>query len=174
MSISFILCFFFSSRRRHTRCALVTGVQTCALPISFSRASDFSRQTIENYAFFGNVDFDVTDTITVKGGLRYTNSKRHFVGCTFDNNFDPIHGDDAQRRLFDIIHTFARSLVGLGASTPLQPGDCTSAIDPLTDANGNPLIGVENGQRPDAFESILGDTNLNEDNLDRKSTRLNS
>src|SRR3546814_9389736 len=34
--ISFgVLCvFFFSSRRRHTRCALVTGVQTCALPIS--------------------------------------------------------------------------------------------------------------------------------------------
>src|SRR3546814_4708377 len=31
-----VLCvtyFFFSSRRRHTRCALVTGVQTCALPI---------------------------------------------------------------------------------------------------------------------------------------------
>src|SRR3546814_2155751 len=26
--------FFFSSRRRHTVCALVTGVQTCALPIS--------------------------------------------------------------------------------------------------------------------------------------------
>src|SRR3546814_2424047 len=29
--MSFFL--FFSSRRRHTRCALVTGVQTCALPI---------------------------------------------------------------------------------------------------------------------------------------------
>src|SRR3546814_8660773 len=29
----FCLFFFFSSRRRHTRCALVTGVQTCALPI---------------------------------------------------------------------------------------------------------------------------------------------
>src|SRR3546814_8514764 len=27
------LVFFFSSRRRHTRCALVTGVQTCARPI---------------------------------------------------------------------------------------------------------------------------------------------
>src|SRR3546814_9079035 len=27
------IVFFFSSRRRHTRCALVTGVQTCALPI---------------------------------------------------------------------------------------------------------------------------------------------
>src|SRR3546814_3437031 len=31
------MCFrvFFSSRRRHTRCALVTGVQTCALPICY-------------------------------------------------------------------------------------------------------------------------------------------
>src|SRR3546814_5549159 len=34
MGIGFVYClFFFSSRRRHTRCALVTGVQTCALPI---------------------------------------------------------------------------------------------------------------------------------------------
>src|SRR3546814_111289 len=31
--IEFCIIFFFSSRRRHTRCALVTGVQTCALPI---------------------------------------------------------------------------------------------------------------------------------------------
>src|SRR3546814_820320 len=29
--------FFVASRRRHTRCALVTGVQTCALPISLSK-----------------------------------------------------------------------------------------------------------------------------------------
>src|SRR3546814_3165498 len=28
-----ICLLFFSSRRRHTSCALVTGVQTCALPI---------------------------------------------------------------------------------------------------------------------------------------------
>src|SRR3546814_4878082 len=31
--------FFFSSRRRHTRCALVTGVQTCALPISAGKTA---------------------------------------------------------------------------------------------------------------------------------------
>src|SRR3546814_19841874 len=37
-----ILYFFFSSRRRHTRCALVTGVQTCALPIWLS-----SSETVE-------------------------------------------------------------------------------------------------------------------------------
>src|SRR3546814_16658403 len=34
----YVIIFFFSSRRRHTRCALVTGVQTCALPISRVRA----------------------------------------------------------------------------------------------------------------------------------------
>src|SRR3546814_14562885 len=31
--VTIFIIFFFSSRRRHTRCALVTGVQTCALPI---------------------------------------------------------------------------------------------------------------------------------------------
>src|SRR3546814_5927477 len=33
LSCLVLFLFFFSSRRRHTRCALVTGVQTCALPI---------------------------------------------------------------------------------------------------------------------------------------------
>src|SRR3546814_9444829 len=41
----FVYLFCFSSRRRHTRCALVTGVQTCALPIlHFSRVGiDFDQ-----------------------------------------------------------------------------------------------------------------------------------
>src|SRR3546814_21016395 len=34
---------FFSSRRRHTRCALVTGVQTCSLPISSATPRHSSR-----------------------------------------------------------------------------------------------------------------------------------
>src|SRR3546814_8499099 len=42
MSVYCVLIFFFSSRRRHTRCALVTGVQTCALPISH-RINDLVR-----------------------------------------------------------------------------------------------------------------------------------
>src|SRR3546814_14892664 len=36
--LSYFIVFFFSSRRRHTRCALVTGVQTCALPICIGDA----------------------------------------------------------------------------------------------------------------------------------------
>src|SRR3546814_6845837 len=42
----FSLVFFLSSRRRHTRCALVTGVQTCALPISASHAFDTSNISV--------------------------------------------------------------------------------------------------------------------------------
>src|SRR3546814_3489329 len=58
----FILLFFFSSRRRHTRCALVTGVQTCALPISaaalvfgplFFPSESASAQLLAAYASFG-------------------------------------------------------------------------------------------------------------------------
>src|SRR3546814_5256179 len=39
------MIFFFSSRRRHTRCALVTGVQTCALPIYTSTLSQWGNFT---------------------------------------------------------------------------------------------------------------------------------
>src|SRR3546814_3142991 len=49
------LCFFFSSRRRHTRCALVTGVQTCALPI-------YAPYTVEQCIRFAHLvaPYDVT------------------------------------------------------------------------------------------------------------------
>src|SRR3546814_9396588 len=41
-------CFFFSSRRRHTRCALVTGVQTCALPICENKQAAAMLRDIES------------------------------------------------------------------------------------------------------------------------------
>src|SRR3546814_2071499 len=40
MCVLFFFAFFFSSRRRHTICALVTGVQTCALPILYLLTPD--------------------------------------------------------------------------------------------------------------------------------------
>src|SRR3546814_5467470 len=46
-----ILSVFFSSRRRHTRCALVTVVQTCALPIFHSVMEEYWQHTLpEPYA----------------------------------------------------------------------------------------------------------------------------
>src|SRR3546814_2662007 len=38
--------FFVSSRRRHTRCALVTGVQTCALPIFHAASPRFKQRMV--------------------------------------------------------------------------------------------------------------------------------
>src|SRR3546814_10391905 len=45
------VCFFFSSRRRQTRCALVTGFQTCALPIfaAARAAQDAQRTKLQDY-----------------------------------------------------------------------------------------------------------------------------
>src|SRR3546814_11746522 len=47
--------FFFSSRRRHTRCALVTGVQTCALPICFKTSHETIRRDLAVLAETGAV-----------------------------------------------------------------------------------------------------------------------
>src|SRR3546814_8009895 len=46
MQLVVLCCFFFSGRRRLTRCALVTGVQTCALPISARRARDCRAEVV--------------------------------------------------------------------------------------------------------------------------------
>src|SRR3546814_8546332 len=60
--MSLCVALFFSSRRRHTRCALVTGVQTCALPI-LACAEDSNGSVPEewnNVAFLAN---PITSTI---------------------------------------------------------------------------------------------------------------
>src|SRR3546814_5517954 len=47
MRVIKVVLFFFSSRRRHTSCALVTGVQTCALPISAFTTSIEAREGVD-------------------------------------------------------------------------------------------------------------------------------
>src|SRR3546814_6782598 len=51
-----ILVFFFAGRRRHTRCALVTVVQTCALPIS-AEPEPAARKAMESQFFAALEDF---------------------------------------------------------------------------------------------------------------------
>src|SRR3546814_16369126 len=53
--VNMLMFFFFSSRRRHTRCALVTGVQTCALPISkaLEQGQAYSLQNKQNSVRLG-------------------------------------------------------------------------------------------------------------------------
>src|SRR3546814_2653844 len=54
------LLFFFSSRRRHTRCALVTGAQTCALPISILPTYLITRDMGLEVILDGEVRFERT------------------------------------------------------------------------------------------------------------------
>src|SRR3546814_12333983 len=61
MFIILFILVFFSSRRLHTRCALVTGVQTCALPISGGVQPLFSP-----------TDTDVIGLTTTDGGTTWT------------------------------------------------------------------------------------------------------
>src|SRR3546814_4606669 len=74
LDLSFVF-FFFSSRRRHTRCALVTGVQTCALPICgrrWSVVTEGHRLTLELSPVACNDDmsgaaYPMTARLTVDG-----------------------------------------------------------------------------------------------------------
>src|SRR3546814_6080643 len=64
MSVSSV-CFFFSSRRRHTRCALVTGVQTCALPI-FAVVEHPLHESLS--IIEAAVDSNIMDVVRAHGG----------------------------------------------------------------------------------------------------------
>src|SRR3546814_10505541 len=64
--------FFFSSRRRHTRCALVTGVQTCALPISRILGAEFELTVRPVQALRINVGVGILDTKIKEGSLNGT------------------------------------------------------------------------------------------------------
>src|SRR3546814_1478475 len=96
------LFFFFSSRRRHTRCALVTGVQTCALPICLeSIVVAGAPSTPETFAwFYRSVKQDLWVT-SQSGGTELCSG---FVGAAPTL---PVHAGEIQKRLLGMdVHAF--------------------------------------------------------------------
>src|SRR3546814_6657983 len=96
----------FSSRRRHTRCALVTGVQTCALPISFpppSQPSPFYLQRMliaDHYTMGYNLEEIIIlsraiDGTKIKGEFADFRSEERRVGkecvSTCRSRWSPYH-----------------------------------------------------------------------------------
>src|SRR3546814_2055550 len=79
--------FFFSSRRRHTRCALVTGVQTCALPISFSTWAGWSQKVVPPESGRG------TSLASIGISADIASRVRRVISCRNDS-FRPIWCDD--------------------------------------------------------------------------------
>src|SRR3546814_5928601 len=84
--------FFFSSRRRHTRCALVTGVQTCALPIlNVDLAGfyyDYRNKQLSGFrdgGVFGNINSVVSIPKSRVIGAEFQASFRVIEGLTLDH-----------------------------------------------------------------------------------------
>src|SRR3546814_14574060 len=92
-----MISFFFSSRRRHTSCALVTGVQTCALPICV----DVQTESI-SVVGCGDMSGDVfgngmllSQAIRLKAAFDH----RHIF---LDPDPDPATSWTERKRLFDL------------------------------------------------------------------------
>ncbi|MES2493380.1 MAG: TonB-dependent receptor [Pseudomonadota bacterium] len=111
--------------------------------INNSDSGAFFNSPIRAIAAFGNVDFQPTDAITLHAGVRYTNDKRSYSGCTRD------YGDGVQGNAFNIvIPAVNQAVFGIpygsltGAFAPnIQPGGCTSSntqSDPSLVTAANP------------------------------------
>src|SRR3546814_7167349 len=92
------LCFFFSSRRRHTRCALVTGVQTCALPISVRKRLESKPELLAlgpEAVLYAIVDEVVDEYAPVTRGLH--NDVDEIEDQLFSDD-----GGELSRRIYDL------------------------------------------------------------------------
>lgn len=97
-----------------------TAVPTLGIPLG--PTNPYSRQEVETWAVFGNMEMPLTDSLTVNAGLRYTDQKRDFRGCGGDG------GDQTWAEISFLIQTF------LGSPSPLLvgPGECgTTGPAPL-------------------------------------------
>lgn len=85
-----------------------------------------TRQKVDTYALFANAEYELTDTVTLQGGLRYTKQDRAAVMCSADA------GNHVMAQVFTI---FQAAFQGVDVSdiTPIAPNGCLTF-----DANFNP------------------------------------
>src|SRR3546814_17069862 len=119
-----LLLFFFSSRRRHTRCALVTGVQTCALPISKQKMTVLTSTGVSKIE---TSDAGVKATIKGKDGKETVHDFSHVIVAvgivtTVENSGMEEMGVETDARFPLNTDAYARPKVeGLWSN-----GDCTA------------------------------------------------
>lgn len=97
----------------------------------FPGLRQLSDQRFNTYAAFANLDLDVSDTITVHGGARYTQADFSYEACSADIDGADVDGITGLFNLF-------RSRVGLGPLPTLEPNGCIS-VD--ADFNLGPVTG---------------------------------
>ena len=115
----------------------------------FSGAGYRTDSRMRNYAGFANAEFDVTEQITLKAGIRQTKAKRDFSAFNGDiEGYDFTHQITfgGQRSLtyaefFNITYPYLASLgvYGPGVTVPVIPQYGSIIIDNRVDAAGNPV-----------------------------------
>jgi iron complex outermembrane receptor protein len=115
-----------------------TSSMLFGLPLSGT--SNDTRQDVKTYAGYGNADYNLTDTINVQGGLRFTQSDRSLSGCSRD-----VNGQAAA--IFDLLQDLVK-----GSYVPIPVGGCINlsptTFDPalatgkLDESNGSWRVGV--------------------------------
>ncbi|KQS03675.1 hypothetical protein ASG11_04970 [Sphingomonas sp. Leaf357] len=88
---------------------------------------NYSNQKNEQWAVFGNADLKLTDTLTLQGGVRYTDNKRRFSGCSADG------GDGSLAAVYNLLMGVFR---GAGNFSPVAPGGC-GTLNSVTLQSGN-------------------------------------
>jgi outer membrane receptor protein involved in Fe transport len=105
---------------------LSTAVPTLGIPLGPTNPN--SLQRTDTWAVFGNIEYPMWETITLQGGLRYTNQQRDYRGCGSDG------GDGTWADISQLIQTGLQFLNGfpLTGGVDVGPGNCGSTGPPPT------------------------------------------
>lgn len=90
------------------------------LPL-FTSFVDINNQRSKNWGIFASGDYEVTDTVRVYGGIRYSRNIINYNGCTADA------GDGVTALNFGTLLNVFQAGAGLPISPPIAPGGCVSA-----------------------------------------------
>ena len=114
--------------------------QTNNAPVGFPLTfADLATDTrARTYATFANADLEVSPTVTLTGGVRYTHSSRTFVGCMRDA------GDGALAGTAAVIQSIAKGAFGLPPGPTPMPGGCATLNDNFDAGLTNDRLSEEN------------------------------
>ena len=100
-----------------SQASTVANAPPTGVPNAFLRL--LANQNIENYAGFANVDFKLTDTLTLQAAGRYTKSKKDFSGCAADV-------DGGFGASISFVANIFRGIVGIPGTVSIPRGTCAS------------------------------------------------
>lgn len=98
--------------------------------VPFLASGTYTDQDYKTKSVFGNIDFELTNTITAHGGVRYSKLDGGSLGCSFDG------GNGGLAQGLTNTYNFIRSLYALQAIPPIGINQCinfdSATLTPIT------------------------------------------